>query len=109
METLQYDMLYGANYAFGGSNPFEPTDLKMGVRDIRVDKIFNFGNSTYVVGENFTPYSKVAVGGDYLDTVFINPKTLKIPTAIKSGNPKDFSISQVGKNKTVLSTLYDVE
>lgn len=109
LETLQYDMLYGANYAFGGSNPFEPTDLKMGVRDIRVDKIFNFGNSTYVVGENFTPYSKVAVGGDYLDTVFINPKTLKIPTAIKSGNPKDFSISQVGKNKTVLSTLYDVE
>ncbi len=109
LETLQYDMLYGANYAFGGSNPFHPTDLKMGVRDIRVDKIFNFGDSTYVVGENFTPYSKVAVGGDYLDTVFINPKTLKIPTAIKSGNPKDFSISQVGKNKTVLSTLYDVE
>ena len=48
----------------GGQNPFEPTELQMGVREIRVDKIFNFGKSTYVVGENFTPYSKVAVNGD---------------------------------------------
>jgi phosphoglycerol transferase MdoB-like AlkP superfamily enzyme len=109
LEILQYDMLYGQNYAFGGSNPFKPTELHMGVREIKVDKIFNFGESTYVIGENFTPYSKVAVNGDFVKTVFVNPKTLRVPEGVKSLNPKDFSISQVGKYNTILSTLKDVE
>lgn len=109
LETLQYDMLYGSNYIYGGSNPFQPTELKMGVRPIRVEKIFNFGESTYVVGENFTPYSKVAVKGDFMDTVFVNSRILRVPKGVKSLNPKDFSISQVGKYNTILSTLKDVE
>lgn len=102
-------MLYGNRYIYGGQNPFEPTELKMGVREIRVDKIFNFGKSTYVVGENFTPYSKVAVNGDFVETVFVNPTILRIPDGVKSKDPLDFSISQVGKYSTVLSTLEDVE
>jgi phosphoglycerol transferase MdoB-like AlkP superfamily enzyme len=109
LKILQYDMLYGNRYIYGGQNPFEPTELKMGVREIRVDKIFNFGKSTYVVGENFTPYSKVAVNGDFVETVFVNPTILRIPDGVKSKDPLDFSISQVGKYSTVLSTLEDVE
>jgi len=109
LEILQYDILYGNCHIYGGANPFEPTELKMGVRDIYVDKIFNFGKSTYVVGENFTPYSKVAVNGDFVDTVFVNPTILRIPDGVRSKDPLDFSISQVGKYNTVLSTLEDVE
>jgi hypothetical protein len=109
LDTLQYDILYGENYVYGGVNPFQPTDLKMGVREIRVDKIFDFGESTYVVGENFTPYSKVAVNGTFVDTVFVNPTILRLPQGAKNRNPLDYSISQVGKYKTVLSTLKDVE
>jgi hypothetical protein len=109
LEILQYDMLYGENYIYGGENPFLSTDLKMGVRDIKVNKIFNFGESTYVVGENFTPYSKVAVNGDFVDTVFVHQKLLRLPEGVESLDPKDFSISQVGKYNTVLSTLWDVE
>lgn len=109
LEIIQYDMLYGENYTFGGTNPFEPTKLHMGVRKIQVDKIFNFGESTYVIGQNFTPFSKVAVNDDFVDTVFVNPNTLRVPDGVKSLDPKDFSISQVGKYNTVLSTLQDVE
>jgi len=109
LEILQYDMLYGEKYVFGGKNPYKPTDLHMGVREIKVDKIFNFGESTYVTGENFTPFSKVAVNGDFKDTVFVNPQILRVPDGVKSLNPEDFSISQVGKYNTVLSTLWDVE
>lgn len=109
LEILQYDMLYGQNFIYGGESPFEPTDLKMGIREIRVNKIFNFGESTYVVGENFTPYSKVAVNGDFVDTVFVHQKLLRLPEGAESLDPKDFSISQVGKYNTVLSTLWDVE
>lgn len=81
----------------------------MGVREISVDKIFDFGESTYVVGENFTPYSKVAVNDDFVDTVFVNPNILRVPGGAKSRNPLDYSISQVGKYNAVLSTLKDVE
>jgi len=108
LEILQYDMLYGENYVFGMTNPFEATDLRLGIRDIRVDEIFDFAGSTYVIGENFTPYSKVLVKDDFVDTVFVNPQILRIPGGAGSSNPKDFAISQVGKYNYVLSTL-DVE
>lgn len=109
LEIIQYDMLYGENYIFGGSNPFQPTELHMGVREIRVDRIFDFGDSTYVVGENFTPFSKVAVNDDFKETIFVSPKLLRIPGGVKSQDPEDFSISQVGKYNTILSTLKNVE
>lgn len=109
LDVLQYDILYGNNYIYGGESPYEPTELKMGVREIKVDRIFDFGESTYVVGENFTPYSKLAVNGNLLDTVFVNPTILRIPGGVKSRDPRDYSISQVGKNNTILSTLKDVE
>ncbi len=110
LESLEYDMLYGENYVYGGTNPFVASRLHMGVRQIIVEKIFNFGESTYVVGQNFTPYSKVAVDGNFVDTVFVNSKILRIPDAIKSSDPKEFSVSQVGKYNAVLSTLLtDVE
>ena len=37
LEALSYDMLYGKQYIYGGKNPYEPTKLKMGVKDIRID------------------------------------------------------------------------
>ena len=109
LELLQYDMLYGQNYIYGGKPAYQPTDLQMGVREIRVDKIFNFEDNTYVVGENFTPYSKLAVNGDFVDTIFVHSQLLKVEKAIDNLDPMDYSISQVGKYNTVLSTLEDVE
>ncbi|MDD3350746.1 MAG: LTA synthase family protein [Eubacteriales bacterium] len=110
LESLEYDMLYGENYVYGGMDPFISSTLHMGIREIVVEKIFNFGESTYVVGQNFTPYSKVAVNGDFVDTVFVNSKILRVPDEIKSSDPNEFSISQVGKYNAVLSTLLtDVE
>ncbi len=109
LDVLQYDMLYGKNYIYGGFNPYQSTVLKMGVRDIVVDKIFDFGESTYVVGKNFTPYSKVAINDNLVDTVFVNPNILRVPEGARNRNPLDYSINQVGKYNTILSTLKDVE
>ena len=65
-----------------------------------------YGDSTYVVGQNFTPYSKVAVNGKFADTVFVNSKILRLPKVVKNSDPKEFSVSQVGKYNAVLSTLF---
>lgn len=32
LKAIGYDILYGKYYLYGGKNPFEPTDMKMGVK-----------------------------------------------------------------------------
>ena len=79
METLQYDMLYGEQYAWGGKNPFEPSSLQMGVRDISVRHIeYTSQNRAYVFGENFTQYCRVSIGGEDVPTMFLNGSALII-------------------------------
>ena len=39
LETLQYDVLYGQRYAYGGENPFERTKMRMGLYDVTLDSI----------------------------------------------------------------------
>ena len=41
-------MLYGKDYVYGGKNPFEPTDLKMGIRDIKIESIVKIGEKEYI-------------------------------------------------------------
>lgn len=105
LRLLQYDMLYGNNYIFGEKPPFEPTRLKMGIRPIKVTEIFAFGSNTYVRGENFTRYSKVAFDGNMKKTVFVNPQVLKIPEKLNTTDTKRFTINQVEKYKEILSTF----
>ncbi len=104
LKALQYDMLYGKEYIFGETNPYEPTDMKMGVRDIKVEKIVEIGNKYYIKGQNFTPFSKISIKGKVLDTIFLGPTVLAL---LEEVNPEDVSkmkVSQVEKNNEILST-----
>ena len=40
LKLLQYDMLYGEKYIYGGTNPFIATDLKMGTYDISITDVY---------------------------------------------------------------------
>ena len=33
MEMIQYDLLYGEKYLYGGENPYEPTAIQMGIKN----------------------------------------------------------------------------
>ncbi len=88
METLQYDMLYGEQYAWGGKNPFTATDLQMGIRDISVRHIeYTSQNRAYIFGENFTPYCEVSVNGEEAETMYLNSSALIIhDVELKAGD-----------------------
>ena len=104
LETLAYDMLYGENYIYGGESPFKETDMKMGVKDIKITDIVQIGDDYYIKGENFTEYSKISLDGEVLDTIYLGPTILGLQEEV---NPEDIGrmkISQVEKNKEVLST-----
>ena len=74
--------MYGRKSVYGGINPYDPSDLKMGIKDIVINKVEKDeeadDGTVYVRGENFTEYSVVYVNGDEYDTEYIDENTLKI-------------------------------
>lgn len=104
LETLAYDMLYGEDYIYGGKSPFEPTDMRMGIRPIKIEDIVKIGEDYYIKGQNFTEYSKISLDGEVLSTIYLGPTILGLKEKV---NPEDIDrmkISQVEKNKEILST-----
>lgn len=81
LETLQYDLLYGKNYAYNGESPFKRTDMRMGIEDLTLDslQLVSPADFTYYVrGTNYTPSTEIKINGEWYDTVYINPNTLMI-------------------------------
>lgn len=81
LETLQYDLLYGKHYAYGGEPGFKKTKMRLGLYDLTLDSL-ELGSrrdfSYYVRGTNFTPSTEVQLNGEWIDTVYVNPNTLII-------------------------------
>ena len=79
LQTLQYDILYGEQYVYDGENPYEKTDMRMGIYDTELDyieKAEEMEQTYYVVGKYFTPSSEVQVNGEWQETTFVNSTTL---------------------------------
>ncbi len=106
-EMLEYDTLYGEDYAFDGNNPFPQTNMTMGLRDIRVTGFQIQGDYLFVLGENFNEFSEVYVNGKSLKTKYINTGKLRV----KLENVKDgdtLYIAQAGDDHLVLSTTDEI-
>lgn len=104
LKAIQYDMLYGKNYIYGGINPFRPSDLQMGVNEIKVDEIIKIGEKYYIKGQYFTPFSKISIGDKVLDTIFLGPTILGLLEKVDPEDVTKMKVSQVEKNNEILST-----
>ena len=104
LEALGYDMLYGDRYIYGEKNPFKATDMKMGVKTIKIDEIVQIGDNYYIKGQNFTEYSKISLDGKILETVYLGPTILALKEKVDPEEAVNMKVSQVEKNKEVLST-----
>ena len=81
LETLQYDLLYGERYSYGGESPYLRTRMRMGIYDGTLDSIqciSETDHTYYIKGTEFTPSSEVKLNGEWYDTVYVNPTTLMI-------------------------------
>ena len=103
-KELSYDMLYGKYYIYGGKTPFKPSKMKMGVKEIKIDKIVKIGDKYYIKGQNFTEYSKISLDGEVLKTVYLGPTILALNEDVDPSRVKDMKVSQVEKNQEILST-----
>lgn len=70
LKLLQYDMLYGNQYVYGGESPYQKVDTRYDVEDIIITGVYEDRGNLYVIGEAFTAHSWVNVNGDRKDTVY---------------------------------------
>ncbi len=77
LSALEYDSLYGQRMAYDGK-PYPAMDMAMGTRPIAVTGVRVEEEYLYIIGENFTPYSEVALDGWAKTTEFVDSRTLRI-------------------------------
>lgn len=106
LKALEYDMLYGNRYLYGGENPFAPTELQMGIREIKVTGIVEIGGKLYIKGENFTEQSRITLDGKILETIYLGPTVLGLLENVSEDDVADMKVSQVDRSSSadILST-----
>ena len=104
MEALAYDMLYGKQYAYGGSNPYERVDMQMGHKAISIKETVKIGDRYYIRGQNFTERSIISIDGKQLSTVYLSPTLLALHEPIDPEDADKLQVSQVDKSEEEILT-----
>ncbi len=102
LELLEYDMLYGKRYVYNQVNPFDATELNMGVEPITISHVYERYGNLYVMGENFTDASYVYVNGDKKDTELEQGRYLVVKD-IDLEDGDRIRVRQLAAGKTKLS------
>jgi phosphoglycerol transferase MdoB-like AlkP superfamily enzyme len=78
LENLQYDLLYGKRYAYGGEDLYPASDLQMDVEDVSIASVRkNSSNQTLTVyGSNFTKNTRIYVNGQKVSTTYLTSALL---------------------------------
>lgn len=80
LADLQYDMLYGERYVYGGNTAYYPSiDMVMGVLPIKITGASLDDGYLYVDGEHFTRWSKIEIDGEIkAQTEYLDANRLRI-------------------------------
>ena len=101
LEVVQYDMLYGDHEVYGGVNPYEATDLQLGIEQIVIDRVEVREDAIYVYGNGFNEYSIVKMSGDNLRTTYVEENLLLAEKKeVPSGTV--FTVLQIGTDNIPL-------
>ena len=104
LKILEYDILYGDHDIYGGENPYQATDLKMGTDEIKITDAYEYSDHICVEGENFNTFSVVFVNDKECTTEAVNGNML-IAKGIKLKKGDKVSVVQRGKDKIELSRV----
>ncbi len=82
LQKLEYDLLYGRNYIYDGENPYEATQLQMGIREISISDVI-FSEEGYLVkGKGYTPYCKILFDGEEVRCQWVDSETILVQEEI---------------------------
>lgn len=107
LEMLQYDMLYGKRYVYGGikNGPQVDGNFQMGIKDVTLSGIEIQEDGNYVLyGVNMTPNSYIFINGDKKPKpTFINDTRIE-SKKIELEEGDILTICQVGSSNRVFRT-----
>lgn len=103
LELLEYDLLYGDREVFGGEQPFEVADMKMGIDEISISAARQAAEGFYLTCANITEQSRIFVNDKLLnDTSRVDSNTLFAPgQTLNEGDV--IQLAQIGSDGEPLS------
>ena len=103
LELLQYDILYGKQYVYGGKDNEKLPEghMQMGILDVTLTGLVEQLDGTYsLYGENFTQNSRVYVNGEKINSNFLNNTRIEI-TDEELSDGDIIVVSQVGSSNRI--------
>jgi phosphoglycerol transferase MdoB-like AlkP superfamily enzyme len=103
LEILQYDMLYGKCFVYGGKKNAPTVDetFQMGILDVTLSGVEQSGEESYIFyGQNMTANSKVYVNGNKQKTTFYNDARIEL-NGMELEEGDIIVVSQVGSSSRV--------
>ena len=101
MQVLEYDMLYGDQEVYGGTSPYESTELQMGILPVIQGKTIHQKEKIVVWGQNFNEYSTICVDDKPVETVLVGRTCLRADGVPKK-KEEDITVQQIGRDKVPL-------
>lgn len=101
MELIQYDLLYGEQYAYDGQDLYPASDLIMGTQEVRLEEVMETKEYYYLAGDNFTKWSKVFVNGEKVDTEYKSKSLLRIEKDKIQEGENTLVVNQMGSSSII--------
>ena len=101
MQVLEYDMLYGDQEVYGGTSPYESTELQMGILPVIQGKTIHQKEKIVVWGQNFNEYSTICVDDKPVETVLVGRTCLRAD-GVPEKKEEDITVQQIGRDKVPL-------
>ena len=106
MEILEYDIMYGKRYVYGGRELTREDEMLFGVNPILLTGSYSQGGNLFVTGAGFTMDSAIYFDDKAQDTIFVNENMLIAPDTSLPGGAL-LSVYQVAEDGTLLSRAED--
>ncbi len=106
LEILEYDILYGEKYVYGGNDIYEPTDMKFGVNEVAISEANQSEDDESVLlvtGDYFTQYSRIYINETPVETEFLDEHHVRCRLDdFEDGDQIMVCVCQTYKNKLIL-------
>ena len=100
LNLLQYDLLYGKRYAYGGEDLYPASQIVMDTAPVTIDAIYEFANVAHIYGENFSKWSRVYVNGERVKSEYRSGQCLDVEAGLIDEGDR-VVVNQVGSSATV--------
>ena len=107
LEMLQYDMLYGEKYVYGGVCPYQTKPVQMGLEPVELERVGRLPDGSWMFyGKNFTAASRIEIDEKMQDeTVYLGEDRLYLPAVDIAGDAMVDVAQQSNSSQTAAKVL----